>query len=242
MKAIGAAIAAVALCIGQNPASAADIAGIHPLGFSSDGTVFAFEQFGVQDGSGFPYAEIFVINTVNDTYVAGTPVRVRLDDESRTVTDARRQAHEKAAPYLAPATFAADPGHWVAFNPVSELSSAAAELRYVAFPSETQFGTRYTLQLETFNEPPSARCKDLVDEVTGFRLKLSEDENPASQRLVYEDKTIPASRNCPGGYRLGGVITHFPAEGSPLHMVLVMTYSYGFEGRDGRWIAIPVRP
>ena len=242
MTAFGRAIAATVILAWHAPATAADIASIRPLGFSANGDTFAFEQFGIQDGSGFPYADIFVIDTIKDKYLPGTPIRVRLDDETRSLAEARSIAMEKAAPFLDSSKFAADPGQWVAFNPVSELSSPAHELRYVPFPTESQYGTRYTLTLETFTQPAPVSCKDRVDEVAGFRLQISEDDKPESERLVYEDKSIPGSRNCPSGYRLGGVVTHFPFEGPTLHMVLVMTYSFGFEGQDGRWIAIPVRP
>ena len=50
-------IALLALAL---PAAAADRALINMLGYSEDGAYFAFEQFGVQDGSGFPFADIFM--------------------------------------------------------------------------------------------------------------------------------------------------------------------------------------
>lgn len=56
-------------------ASAGDYAAFQPIGFSSDGYVFAFEEYGVQDGSGFPYSTIYVIDTRNDTFLPGAPVR-----------------------------------------------------------------------------------------------------------------------------------------------------------------------
>ncbi|MGE6786024.1 DUF2259 domain-containing protein, partial [Ensifer adhaerens] len=37
-----------------SPALAGDYAALQPIGFSADGNVFAFEEYGVQDGSGFP--------------------------------------------------------------------------------------------------------------------------------------------------------------------------------------------
>ena len=44
------------------PALAADGAQSRALGYSADGKYFAFEQFGVQDGSGFPYWDVFVLD------------------------------------------------------------------------------------------------------------------------------------------------------------------------------------
>ncbi len=42
-------------------------------GFSIDGQLFAFEEYGVQDGSGFPYSTIYVIDTSTDQWTANSP-------------------------------------------------------------------------------------------------------------------------------------------------------------------------
>jgi len=73
---------------------AGDVARLEILGFSHNGAVFAFEEYGVQDGSGFPYANRYYIDTASDSFVKGTPIRVRLDDESATIDAARRGASE----------------------------------------------------------------------------------------------------------------------------------------------------
>ena len=44
------------------PVNAGDSAERRAMGFSVDGRYFAFEQFGIQDGSGFPYADIFIVD------------------------------------------------------------------------------------------------------------------------------------------------------------------------------------
>jgi predicted secreted protein len=62
-------------------ARAGDAAGREVIGFSPDGRYFAFEQYGVQDGSGFAYSDIMVIDATSDAWVVGTPVRKRADDE-----------------------------------------------------------------------------------------------------------------------------------------------------------------
>jgi len=54
-------------------AQAGDYAERRIIGFSANGKYFAFQQFGVQDGSGFPYSEIFIINTDTDTWAGGSP-------------------------------------------------------------------------------------------------------------------------------------------------------------------------
>ena len=66
-------------------ARAGDVAELEILGFTKDGGVFAFEEYGVADGSGFPYANRYYIDTATDTFLSGTPIRVRLDNEATPV-------------------------------------------------------------------------------------------------------------------------------------------------------------
>lgn len=239
VKRLAAAVLAALLA---GPVSAGDIAAFSPIGFSPDGSIFAFEEYGIQDGSGFPYSNIYAINTVDDTFLPGTPIRTRIDNEEAGVGAARAQSLAQAQAWIAKHRLADFPGQIVAFDPVSEVSADPHRIRYRAFPAEPAFGEPFTLQIEELEEAPPAACKDVVKAVKGFRLLLTERDGAAVKETVYEDGHVPASRNCPTGYRLGGVMTYQPTNGDTLHMALVMVMSHGFEGRDGRWIALPVRP
>ncbi|MBR0555327.1 DUF2259 domain-containing protein [Ciceribacter sp. L1K23] len=225
------------------PTLAGDMAAFNPLGFSADGNIFAFEQYGIQDGSGFPYSEIFVIDTAKDAFLPKTPIRVRIDDEMAGLSEARAKAGGNAAPVLTQHGIADHPGHLVAFNPVSEIEAPAHQLGYRAFPAEPAFGEPYRLSLTETEAQPSDACKDLGTPIKGFRLSLTEKNGEAADITLHEDgKAVPSSRRCPTGYRIGGVMTFHPMQGEPLHVALVLVLSYGFEGRDGRWIAVPFRP
>lgn len=105
------------------PASAGDVAELQILGFSKDGGVFAFEEYGVQDGSGFPYANRYYIDTTDDSFLKGTPIRVRLDDETATLDAARLQARQKGEAIVSAAELTANRGITAGFNPVTELSA-----------------------------------------------------------------------------------------------------------------------
>jgi hypothetical protein len=116
-------------------ASAGDVAEMRPIGFSPDGRFFALEQFGEQDGSGFAYAEIQVIDTETDSYVPGTPVSVLIRREEASVGEARRESLKQAKTILDIRKIGDDPGFLVALAPIGELSEKRHELRYQAFPS-----------------------------------------------------------------------------------------------------------
>ena len=76
---------ALLILLAVAPASlAGDVAELEILGFSDDGSVFAFEEFGVLDGSGFPYSNRYYIDVDSDEFLPATPIRVRLEDENAT--------------------------------------------------------------------------------------------------------------------------------------------------------------
>ena len=63
MKKFSLKLGIVAVGLAGSPAIAGDTAELNILGFSGDSSIFAFEEYGVQDGSGFPYSTIYVIDT-----------------------------------------------------------------------------------------------------------------------------------------------------------------------------------
>ena len=113
------AIAAFAL-IFSVPAMAADGAKFRAIGFSKDSNFFAFEQYGVQDGSGFSYADIFVLDIKADDWFKGTPVKTLLEDETGDVSAVRAKAKVDAGPALDAAKIDAD-AEILAANPFTEV-------------------------------------------------------------------------------------------------------------------------
>ena len=59
--------------------------------------------------------------------------------------------------------------------------------------------------------------------------------------LLHEDKSIPRSRGCPNGYRIGAVQTFEVDHTLSSYAVLIAVRQYGFEGPDFHWIAVTGR-
>ena len=101
------------LVFGQS-AFAATTTESHVLGFSKDGRYFVFEEFAVYDGAGIPKATLYVIDTVNDSWVPGTPVstdrgeedvveqpgRDYAEVERELIASVRKEVRGMAAPIL----------------------------------------------------------------------------------------------------------------------------------------------
>lgn len=217
------------------PAQAGDSAERHIFGFSPDGRTFAFEQFGVQDGSGFPYADIFVIDTASDTWVKGSPFRVLIKDERSQLKWARREAMTKAGNLLR-VRLISKPGRVLASNPPEELSADPHRVevntnRIVTGPPE-----RWRFALEEF---PLAdpQCAAFTDEpVKGFRLTVQRDAQ--APKTLHQDSSIPKSRGCALRYAISDVVTYEPDGAARVFAVLVSVFSHGFEGPDRRFLAV----
>ncbi|MCD2182076.1 DUF2259 domain-containing protein [Rhizobium sp. GN54] len=222
-------------------ASAGDFAQVRPIGFSRDGKIFAFEEFGIQDGSGSAYANIFFIDTTKDEYLPGSPIRVQAPENDSSLRRVRAEAAAKASPAIAHYSLNENPGQLVALNPYSEVGPAADTLRYYAFPAEPRVGQPYTLRLTETPAPVPASCEGLVEKGVGFTLAFTEKSGQPADEVVHSEERTPQSRGCPTGYRIAGVVT-YDAPQQPIHMALVMVLRFGFEGLDGRWLAVPLKP
>lgn len=220
------------------PANAGDASELNVLGFSPDGSIFAFEEYGVQDGSGFPYANRFYIDTAQDKFVPGTPKRVRIEDETATVAQARNQARQQGQAVILDDVLAANPGFAAGRNAVTKLSADPWRMAVNPRPIFPRYDPPLEFRLAEVAVAQPERCNDL-GEIKGFRLiRVATTPGSTAQLLHEDDGTIPTSRGCPLGYAIGGVQTFYPQAGAPVFAVLIAVRQIGFEGPDHRWIAV----
>jgi predicted secreted protein len=231
------------LCWMSGGLFAADAAEREVIGFSADGRFFAFEQFGVQDGSGFPYSDIFIIDAEKDAWQPGTPIRVMLQEERATVAAARLQAAENARPIVSSLKIE-EPGIVLAsqssYQSGSDPQKLAFRNSYVPTdPAEDDDVTTVTLEEIVLAGPPKCPAGDLP--YAGFTISIKP-SGSAQFTTVHRDKEIPASRVCPLKYSLSDIIGFRPTIDGPVRLVaLVSVYSYGFEGMDRRFVAVTLQ-
>ncbi|MBB6407509.1 DUF2259 domain-containing protein [Mesorhizobium sangaii] len=220
-------------------AHAGDVAELEILGFTKDGGVFAFEEYGVQDGSGFPYANRYYIDTNDDSFLKGTPVRVRIDDENATLEAARVEARQKGEAIVKQAELTANRGITAGFNPVTELSADPHRMAVNPRPIFSPVDQPLEFRLDEIGMNNTEGCES-QGEINGFRLLRIGAQDGGTTKLVHEDKSIPKSRGCPNGYRIGAVQT-FSMDSLSGYAVLISVRQYGFEGPNFRWIAVTGR-
>jgi predicted secreted protein len=221
------------------PAVAGSVADLDILGFSADASIFAFEEYGVQDGSGFPYANRYYIDVAADSFVSGTPIRIRIDDESAPLSQARDQARAPGQAIVSDAELAQNRGHTAGINAITELSADPFRMAVNPRPVFPPIDAAIEFRIEEYALDATG-CENLGPTM-GFRL-LRIDLTPGSTvDLLHEDGRIPSSRGCPLGYRIGAIQAIHPDGGAPSFAVLVAVRSFGFEGPDYRWIAVTGR-
>lgn len=221
-------------------AYAGDIANMQPVGFSADGKVFAFQEFGLKDGK-VPYSDTYFIDTDTGADLEGTPFHLELTDKDANLSKARRQNLTAARQQMDKYDLLTNPGLIAAFNPPTELGSPMKTIRYTTIASDGPPRGAFSLLLGDAEVAKPESCKD-VKRVIGFTLQLIEKDGAPNRQLVHEDKAIPGDRGCPVEYRMGGALVYQPEPGKPVHIALILALSATPDGRNGRWIAVPVHP
>jgi len=224
-----------ALIAASSPVMAGDAASLEVLGFSENGKVFAFEEYGVQDGSGFPYANRFYIDTATDKFLSATPIRVLIEDENATTDKARAQAAELGTKIADDADL--ERGFTAAANAITELSADPHQFVFLPRPEFPPIDDQVAIKLEEIDFPTIKNCFG-GETPKGFRILKLDPNKPGDSQILADDKSIPDSRGCPLGYRLGAVQTFFPKGSPALLAILIAVERVGFEGPDHRWIAV----
>ncbi|MBJ3785782.1 DUF2259 domain-containing protein [Devosia sediminis] len=220
------------------PALAGDRALIDFVGFSEDFRYFAFEEFGIQDGSGFAYSSVYVVDLATDSWVVGTPVRIQAESEETSLSAVRRSVAEQSAGHVeefgihVPVEIAAMIGDGVPDTDARTLAFGAP-----AYLPGTVSGA-YTLDLATFETTATSPCAEWFSmQPLGYELSIADS---GGTRLVHRDQNLPRSRGCPSDYRLHSVVMPFGGTTLSNAVAIISVYPGGFEGPDRRFLAVPL--
>ena len=230
------------LTLAAVPALAGDRALIDFIGYSEDGQYFAFEEYGIGDGSGAPYSHIFIVDLATDAWVDGAPVSVDklsdVDPEATPLSAVRTQTRDKAKNKLAalridvPVEILSLLGEGVSG---ADGKSVDLSTPMCCGPGQTQ-DDAFTLTLSTF---PIASvetwCADMNP--VGYALSFKAEGEPVD--LHRDGARLPKSRGCTLDYRIYAVVQPFEG-GAGGRMAIVSSYPYGLEGPDRRFLAVPI--
>ncbi len=212
----------IALCLALFVAPishAAEASHLELIGFSKNGAFMAFTQFGVQDGSGFPF--IFTSFVTVKSNRLEVRVGVVIENASATVTQARATIKVGfAAAMKKYGIIAGNQGRFIGITPQQHM--------YI--PSSEFFALDRTYGLNIATKPavnPGEVC-DPSPELLIVELTVS-----GKTRDLQRDARLPASRECAFGYEMRSAHLY----GRSL-AVFVSYLTPGFEGSNVSWMVV----
>lgn len=233
---------AVLLFASSGNVFAGDYSRLNVIGFSQDGKYLAFEEYGTQDGSGFPYANIYFIETAKNSYAA-QPVKIRVESETATEATTRVKAKMGAAATLKKfKIIAGNVGDLLVSRLVTDLNADKIEsdsaeknqiVKFTDYRNSNYFIDKFDLTLKT-SEVKNKQCEAYGMPVYKFDLTLKNTRDQTSKPMILQsDKNLPESRNCPLAYSIQNVYAY-----KNTLAVFMNVYTTGFEGPDMRFMAV----
>ena len=221
-------------------AFAGDYASLNFIGFSNDGKYLAFEEYGWQDGSGFPYSNYFFVDVAKNVFAA-PPVRKLIEKENVTENSIRSAAKKAAAANLKKFKIVqGNVGKLVVARLLTDLDAFKLApggevkdqtVRFTDEISSNYFENEFELSLKT-SEVKIKECEYNYEPVLKFELMLKNLRSDLASTLQ-NDKSLPASRNCPHTYSIQNVYLY-----QNKIAVFMNVYTMGFEGPDMRYMVV----
>jgi predicted secreted protein len=232
----------VSVCALSAVARAGDYATLNFIGFSKDGRYLAFEEYGTQDGSGFPYSSIYFVDVVKNVFAAKS-VTVRIDNETATERQARIRARTNANASLRRLRIVEkNTGTHVVSRMLTDISanhfySEKPEndqmINFAAVVGSMYRSGDYDLTLKSV-ATKSKDCAYAQEDYKVFMLDLSIYDHERDRKIVLQkDSTLPTSRGCPINYAIQHVYLY-----EDYVAVFLNSYHAGFEGPDMRYMAV----
>lgn len=221
---------------------AGDYATLNFIGFSKDGKYLAFEEYGTQDGSGFPYSNFYFVDVAKNAFAAKS-ITIRLDNEAATERQARTRARMNANALLRRLRIIEmNTGTLVVSRMLTDVSvnhfysekpDDEQKINFAAVIGSMYRSGDYDLTLKSV-ATKSKDCAYAQDDHKVFMLDLSLYDREKNQKIVLQkDSTLPASRGCPINYAIQHVYLY-----EDYVAVFLNTYHMGFEGPDMRYMAV----
>ncbi|WP_020180825.1 DUF2259 domain-containing protein [Methylopila sp. M107] len=239
-------VAALSIAALGTSARAGDGAGLDVLGYSADGERFAYEQFGSQDGSSFPYSDLFVIDAATGEDVDGGPFRTVIEKELAGVEAARDETARKAKPVLERLAIGRG-GMAVAVNeaarpseellPMDVYPVQAKDVAELPLPASALGPAKVRIETSPARSP---HC-DTVAEGRAKALTVTLARGGAQPTTLHADKEPPDARGCATAYGIAGVYLRPRSDDAVALVVIVSAYPVGFEGPDRRFVAVAAR-
>jgi predicted secreted protein len=226
---LGLALAGLA----PQPAQAdGDQAHLAIIGFAKDGSAFAFEQFGWQNNSTFPFSELSVIETSTGKFFAGMPFQSAIAVRGAVLQTARLMVYAAARPVLDQRGIT-EPGV-IAGRASGDPNDKTALT--MSFDAPTLGPVTITVAATSVK---SVGCEAADVKVKALALRLV-DAKGALIRNLFLERAPPTDRLCPTGYGIAEV-RYFPRKDKPPILAIIIGFDRpAFGGLDRRYMGVTI--
>jgi len=202
------------------PLHSGDTSTCRIIGFSRNGEYLAFERYGIYDGSGFPYSEIFIVNAIQNSWAITPRILIQGDTGEDDDADPRKKNLNRAAAELARfGIIAGNSGRAIQFE-----HSADTETDLKRF---TLKGISYALRLV---EMSTERDCFGFGKAKIFELTLTREHRT---KTLQRDRALPRSRGCALRYTIDQVYIY-----RNIIAVFIAVITPGFEGPNIRQLVV----
>jgi predicted secreted protein len=221
---------------------AGDYANLNFIGFSKDGKYLAFEEYGVTDGLGVPYSNIYFINVEKNSYAAPPvmkTVKEPVNENAIPTESAIRLAAKKAAAANLKKfnIIQGNTGKMVVARLITDLNAGSKDegrdqrIEFTDYRDSSYYEREYALLLKT-SEAKTKTCENAYDTVLKFDLTLK-DTKAETEKILQKDDGLPESRGCPLAYSIQNVYVYQDSIA-----VFLNVFTQGFEGPDMRFMVV----
>lgn len=223
---------------------AGDFSTLNLIGFSKDGKYLAFEEYGTQDGSGYPFSDFFFIDVAKNSF-ASKPIKTLIENEMSTEAKARARAKLAAAATLKRLKIVpGNTGEMLVSRMLTDTAghmttgfdaaSMVIKLNFARRVWSTVVDGEYDLIL-TASEVVDKECEPFGQTVYKMDLSLK-DYKTGTVKSLQKDTALPKGRGCPMYYGLQYIFAY-----NENIVAFVNVYTMGFEGPDMRYIAVTAK-
>lgn len=214
-----------------DPVTGADSALLRFIGFSTDGAYFAWEQYGVHDGSGFPWSTVTIQSTTDGSVIH--EFSVVLEDDFKGEGDPGAESMRQASGALQELSDNRwDRGSLLVHHPPTDMTSRGSSVAFcTTYYSPSYYIGDYTLDLLTVEVPGTE-----MEEFWGFP--------PLDLSVVFTDNvteltcTVMKTSERTGNLQwvFGYGIQDVWCMGDSVFAAAIQCVSIGFEGPDLRYL------
>ncbi len=219
---------------------AASLASVEFLGFSADGRYAAMEQYWIEDGSGFPGAEITVMSVAENSVIRNFEVQWTEDlmygsgvemCYENSMNPARETVRGNAESYLDSLDIAPEnEGAHCVCHPLTDTGVEPESVLFVTWIGSPMYrGPEYSLSLQNHEEIPesSPEWLSMFDAPVLLEVLITDANGNAAMHL--RDNSPQPGHRYVSNYRIRDVYVYDDS----LTAIILNTTEPGFEGPDG---------